>query len=290
MATKIMVVQGVEVHLTTKADEDYISLTDMTTGFAGSDQLIKNWLQNKTTIGFLGVWEQLNNPSFNMVEFHHVKNDAGLSRFVMSAKQWVERTGGIGLMAKSGRYGGGTFAHKDIAFEFGSWISPEFKLYMIKEFQRLKALEATEAGDPQKYMHRMLSKDKYRVQTDAIKENLIPPDISAAQSSYIYAAEADVLNKALFGVTAKEWGMKNPNSIGNIRDAATIEQLIVLSSLESQNALLIQQHMPKNERVVMLNELARKQLTSLLARKAKTKLKLVVGASAQGIDDEDLIG
>lgn len=269
-SNKSMLVKGVEVHLTSKDDEDYISLTDMTTGFAGADQLIKNWLQNKNTIDFLGVWEQLNNPSFNLVEFHQIKNDAGLNRFVMSAKQWVERTGGIGLLAKAGRYGG-TFAHKDIAFEFGSWLSPEFKLYLIKEFQRLKEQEAI-SGGLEWSIRRSLSKVQYRVHTDAIKNHLIPQDVGRVESGYVYATEADMLNKALFGMTAKEWKANNPKAIGNIRDGATMEQLVVLSSLESQNALLIQQQMPQSQRVVMLNALARAQLIALLENPSMKKL------------------
>ncbi|MCX7255324.1 MAG: KilA-N domain-containing protein [Polaromonas sp.] len=268
--SKSMVVKGVEVHITSKDDEDYISLTDMTTGFAGAEQLIKNWLQNKNTIDFLGVWEQLNNPSFNLVEFHQIRNDAGLNRFVMSAKQWVERAGGIGLLAKAGRYGG-TFAHKDIAFEFGSWLSPEFKLYLIKEFQRLKEQEAI-SGGLEWSIRRSLSKVQYRVHTDAIKNNLIPQDVGRVESGYVYATEADMLNKALFGMTAKEWKAKNPKAVGNIRDGATMKQLVVLSSLESQNALLIQQKMPQSQRVVTLNALARAQLIALLENPSMKKL------------------
>ena len=259
---KTMIVKGVEVHLTIKDNEDYISLTDMTTGFAGSDQLIKNWLQNKNTVDFLGVWEQLNNPSFNLVEFHQIKSDAGLNRFVMSVKQWVDRAGGIGLLARAGRYGG-TFAHKDIAFEFGSWLSPEFKLYMIKEFQRLKEQESSSGGLDWN-VRRSLSKVQYRVHTDAVQAHLIPPKLTGQQIGYVYANEADVLNKALYGCTAKEWRVANPTLQGNIRDHATLEQLVVLSSLESQNALMIQQKIDATQRLLILNDLARAQLISLL--------------------------
>ncbi len=263
VTNKSLTVKGVEVNLTSKDDEDYISLTDMTKSFNGADQLIKNWLQNKNTVDFLGVWEQLNNPGFNLVEFHLIKNESGLNRFVMSAKQWTERTKGIGLLARAGRYGG-TFAHKDIAFEFGSWLSPEFKLYLIKEFQRFKEQEAL-SGGIEWSIRRSLAKVQYRVHTDAVKEHLIPAQLTGAQIGFVYANEADILNKALFGMTAKEWRTANPEAEGNIRDNATMEQLVVMSSLESQNALLIQQQMSQSDRLVMLNTLARSQLTSLLS-------------------------
>ena len=263
VTNKSLTVKGVEVNLTSKDDEDYISLTDMTKSFNGADQLIKNWLQNKNTVDFLGVWEQLNNPGFNLVEFHLIKNEAGLNRFVMSAKQWTERTKGIGLLARAGRYGG-TFAHKDIAFEFGSWLSPEFKLYLIKEFQRFKEQEAL-SGGIEWSIRRSLAKVQYRVHTDAVKEHLIPAQLTSAQIGFVYATEADLLNKALFGMTAKEWRGANPDAEGNIRDNATMEQLVVMSSLESQNALLIQQKMSPADRLAMLNTLARSQLTSLLS-------------------------
>jgi hypothetical protein len=263
VTNKSLTVKGVEVNLTSKDDEDYISLTDMTKSFNGADQLIKNWLQNKNTVDFLGVWEQLNNPGFNLVEFHLIKNEAGLNRFVMSAKQWTERTKGIGLLARAGRYGG-TFAHKDIAFEFGSWLSPEFKLYLIKEFQRFKEQEAL-SGGIEWSIRRSLAKVQYRVHTDAVKEHLIPAQLTGAQIGFVYANEADILNKALFGMTAKEWRSANPDADGNIRDNATMEQLVVMSSLESQNALLIQQKMSQSDRLLMLNTLARSQLTSLLS-------------------------
>ena len=259
---KSLMVQGVEIHLTSKDEEDYISLTDMTQNFEGSDQLIKNWLQNKNTIDFLGVWERLNNPNFNLVEFHQIKAEAGVNRFVMSAKKWVDRAGGVGLLARAGRYGG-TFAHRDIAFEFGSWLSPEFKLYLIKEFQRLKEQEI-QSGQMEWNIRRSLTKAQYRIHTDAIKDHLIPPQISRKQEGWIYATEADLLNQALFGMTAKEWRQNNPGKEGNIREYATVEQLVVLASLESQNALLIEQKFPAQQRLVMLNELARKQLRSLL--------------------------
>lgn len=264
MATsdKSLTVKGIEIAVTTRGEEDYISLTDMTSAFPGGDQLIKNWLQNKNTIDFLGVWETLNNPEFNLVEFHQIKNEAGLNRFVMSAKRWVDRTRGLGLTAKAGRYGG-TYAHKDIAFEFGSWLSPEFKLYLIKEFQRLKEAEI-QSGQLEWNIRRTLAKAQYRVHTDAIRDHLIPAKVSKAQQGYVYASEADLLNQALFGLTAREWKQQNPDLDGNIRDYASVEQLVVLASLESQNALLIQQKVDQGARLQMLNSLARQQLQSLL--------------------------
>ena len=257
-----VIVQGVEINITSKDDEDYISLTDMTKGFNGAEQLVKNWLQNKNTIDFLGVWERLNNPVFNLVEFHQIKNDAGLNRFVMSAKQWVQRTGGIGLIAKTGRYGG-TFAHRDIAFEFGSWLSPEFKLYLIKEFQRLKEREI-QAGQLEWNIRRTLVKANYRIHTDAIKTHLMPPDMSGKVAGYIYASEADLLNIALFGKTAKQWREENQALEGNIRDYAEVEQLVVLASLESQNALLIEQQKKPDERLAILNRQAINQMRILV--------------------------
>ena len=254
VTNKSLTVQGVEVGLTAKGDEDYISLTDMVTKFEGGSVLIESWLRNKDTVEFLGVWERLNNPSFN---------SPGLNRFTLSVRAWNQETNGIGLIAKAGRYGG-TYAHKDIAFEFGSWLSPEFKLYLIKEFQRFKEQEAL-SGGIEWSIRRSLAKVQYRVHTDAVKEHLIPAQLTGAQIGFVYANEADILNKALFGMTAKEWRTANPEAEGNIRDNATMEQLVVMSSLESQNALLIQQQMSQSDRLVMLNTLARSQLTSLLS-------------------------
>lgn len=272
MATgdKSLTVQGVEIHLTTKGEEDYISLTDMASKFEGSDQQIKNWLQNRGTIEFLAVWEQLNNPGFNLVGFHQIRNEAASQRFIMSVKKWGDLTSGIGVIARAGRYGG-TFAHKDIAFEFGSWLSPEFKLYLITEFQRYKQAEAARGLDWD--VRRTLSKVQYRVHTDAVKEHLIPPQLSPKSIGFVYASEADVLNKALFGVTAAEWKRANPTAKGNLRDNATMEQLVVMSSLESQNALLIQQGMPQAQRLQMLNGLARAQLQSLLSNPSLPPLR-----------------
>lgn len=272
MATgsKSLTVQGVEIHLTTRGDEDYISLTDMVSKFEGGSSLIDSWLRAKDTIEFLGVWERLNNPSFNSVEFDRIRLEAGTNRFRLSVKRWSDDVHGVGIIAKAGRYGG-TFAHRDIAFEFGSWLSPEFKLYLITEFQRLKEAESAQTLDWD--VRRTLSKVQYRVHTDAVKAHLIPPEIPAKQQGYIYANEADVLNKALFGVTAAEWRRNNPDAKGNIRDHATMEQLVVLSSLESQNALLIQQGMPEYQRLHMLNTLARAQLQSLLSNPSLPPLR-----------------
>lgn len=267
---KSMMVQGIEVHLTKREDEDYISLTDMVSKFDGGSTLIDGWLRNKDTIEFLGVWERINNPAFNSVEFDGIRLEAGTNRFRLSVKQWAEKVGGIGVMAKAGRYGG-TFAHRDIAFEFGSWLSPEFKLYLIKEFQRLKEQELSSAGLDWN-IRRSLSKVQYRVHTDAVKLHLIPPDLAKAKVGFVYANEADVLNKALFGQTAKEWRTGNVGLLGNIRDHATLEQLVVMSSLESQNALLIQQGMSPQERLVLLNSLARSQMASLLENPSIKKL------------------
>lgn len=272
MATgdKSLTVQGVEIHLTTKGDEDYISLTDMVSQFEGGSTLIESWLRNKDTVEFIGVWERLNNQSFNSPGFEGIRNKAGLNRFTLSVRQWTKETNGIGLVAKAGRYGG-TFAHRDIAFEFGSWLSPEFKLYLITEFQRYKQAEAQRGLDWN--VRRTLTKVQYRVHTDAVKAHLVPPTLSPKDAGLVYANEADVLNKALFGVTAAEWKRANPGAKGNIRDQATVEQLVVLSSLESQNALLIQQQLPQTQRLQILNSLARAQLQSLLTNPSLAPLQ-----------------
>lgn len=267
---KSLTVQGVEIHLTTKGEEDYISLTDMVSKFDGGSSLIESWLRNKDTVEFLGVWERLNNRSFNSPGFDGIRSKAGLNRFTLSVSQWVRETNGIGLVAKAGRYGG-TFAHRDIAFEFGSWLSPEFKLYLITEFQRYKQSEAARGLDWD--VKRTLSKVQYRVHTDAVKAHLIPEKMSPKEAGYTYANEADLLNKALFGKTAAEWKRENPDAKGNLRDQATIEQLVVLSSLESQNALMIEQKIPAGQRLVMLNGLARSQMQSLLTNPSMPSLR-----------------
>jgi len=269
-ADKSLTVQGVEIHLTTKGEEDYISLTDMVSKFDGGGSLIESWLRNKDTVEFLGVWERLNNQDFNSPGFEGIRSRAGLNRFSLSVSQWVKETNGIGVYAKAGRYGG-TFAHRDIAFEFGSWLSPEFKLYLITEFQRFKQAEAERGLDWD--VRRTLSKVQYRVHTDAVKEHLIPPQLTPKEAGFVYASEADLLNKALFGMTAMEWKRQNPDAKGNPRDHATIEQLVVLSSLESQNALLIQQHVDAAVRLQILNAQARSQLQSLLTNPSLSPLR-----------------
>lgn len=270
MGNDVINVQGTSIKVTTVNDEDYISLTDMVGNFEGGSSLIESWLRNKNTIEFLGVWEKLNNPSFNSLEFEGIRNQAGLNRFSMSVKQWMEKVNGIGVIAKAGRYGG-TFAHKDIAFEFGAWLSPEFKLYLIREFQRLKEAES-KSGRLEWSVRRTLVKAQYRVHTDAIKNNLIPNTITSKEAGYIYASEADMLNKALFGCTAKEWKIRNPGESGNLRDHASIEQLVVLAGLESQNALLIEQGIPQDQRLVILNKQAIQQLKSILNSPSIQKL------------------
>lgn len=223
-----------------------------------SADVIKNWLRNRYTIEFLGAWEVIHNPDFKMVEFDHFRMSAGLPSFVMSASEWIERTNAIGIIVKKGRYGG-TYAHKDIAFEFGSAISVPFKLYLIEEFQRLKT-EQQLLGWSAK---RELSKINYRIHTDAIKQNLVPSEVTSSQASVIYANEADVLNVAMFGVTAKQWRDANPNLKGNIRDYASINELICLSNMENLNAVFIEQRMPQSERLIRLNQIAIHQMSVL---------------------------
>ena len=270
MKNRVITVQGAAVTISTRNDQDYISLTDMVSRFDGGSALIEQWLKNKDTVLFLGVWEQLNNPAFNSPEFEGIKNEAGRNSFYLSVKKWIELTGAVGLHAKAGRYGG-TFAHRDIAFEFGSWLSPEFKLYLIKEFQRLKD-EENRATSLQWNFQRTLSKVNYRIHTDAIKEHLIPALLSKAQKNVAYANEADILNVALFGQTAKQWRDANPNAEGNMRDAATLEQLVVLSNLESINAMLIHQGLPAPERLAQLNTMAITQMRSLVGLQGMKQL------------------
>lgn len=251
--------------------DDYISLTDIARykDAASTDDIIKNWLRNRNTIELLGFWEQMYNPDFKPVEFDGFRKQAGLNSFVLTPKRWVETTNAIGIMSKSGRYGG-TFAHKDIAFEFASWVSIEFKLYIIKEFQRLKESESDRLKLEWDFQ-RTLAKVNYHIHTDAIKENLVPDAISKQQASFIYASEADVLNMALFGKTAKQWRNENPDLKGNIRDYAAIEQLVVLSNMESTNALLLHQGMQQSERLIQLNEMAITQMQSLLRHTTTTR-------------------
>lgn len=242
--------------------EDYISLTDIARYRSDEPKdVVKNWLRSKSTIEFLGLWEQMNNPNFKGVEFDSFRNEAGSNAFTMSPQKWIKSTNAVGIISKSGN-NGGTFAHKDIAFEFASWISPEFKLYIIKDYQRLKEDEAYRLSLDWN-VKRLISKANYKIHTEAIKENLIPPDISKARQGFIYASEADVLNVALFGQTAAEWRKANPEAKGNMRDYATIEQLLVLANLESANAMFIENGMEQSERVILLNQLAIKQMKTL---------------------------
>ncbi|BAO82370.1 MAG: KilA-N domain-containing protein [Betaproteobacteria bacterium] len=262
MKNRIINVKGTEVTIATRNEHDYLSLTDMVRNFDGGSALIEQWLKNKDTVLFLGVWEQLNNPGFNSIEFEGIKNEAGRNSFFLSVKKWIEGTAAIGLHAKAGRYGG-TYAHKDIAFEFGSWLSPEFKLYLIKEFQRLKDEESRTTSLEWSFQ-RTLAKVNYKIHTDAIKERLIPPLLTPKQTGIIYASEADLLNVALFGITAAQWRQVNADQSGNMRDAATLEQLVVLSNLESINAVLIHQGLAAPERLAQLNAIAIRQMRSLV--------------------------
>ena len=249
-------------------DKDYISLTDMIKAKDG-DFFISDWLRNRNTVEFLGVWEQIHNPSFNYGEYAIIRSQSGLNNYKISVKEWVSKTNAIGLRATAGRYGG-TYAYKDIAFEFGMWISPQFKIYLIKEFDRLKEEELLRLGWDIK---RNLTKINYRVHTDAIKENLIPAQLSAQQKSIIYANEADVLNMALFGMTAKEWRDNNPDLKGNIRDYADVSQLVCLSNLESLNAVFINDGLPQAERMGKLNAVAISQMRILTEDMGVKKLE-----------------
>ena len=251
-------VKDTEVNIVKVNGEEYICLTDMLRAKDG-DFFITDWLRNRNTLEFIGIWEKVYNPHFNYGEFAIIKNQAGLNSFKISVKEFVAKTNAISLQAKAGRYGG-TYAHKDIAFEFAMWISPEFKVYIVKEFQRLKEEEQKQLGWSAK---RELSKINYRIHTDAIKHNLIPAEITKAQSSIIYANEADVLNVAMFGMTAKQWRDANPELKGNIRDYASINELICLSNMENLNAVFIEQGMPQPERLKKLNEIAIHQMSVL---------------------------
>jgi len=255
-------VLSTEITIQTQRDEDYISLTDIARykDAERTDYIIANWLRNRNTIEFLGIWEHLNNPDFNPIEFDGIRKQAGLNSFILTAKRWIETTGAIGLISRTGRYGG-TYAHKDIAFEFASWVSVEFKLYLIKEFQRLKEDERKQLGWD---IRRNLAKINYRIHTDAIKENLIPPELTAQEINLIYASEADVLNMALFGVTAKQWRDSHPGEKGNIRDYANMSQLVCLSNLENLNAMFINEGLPQPQRLGKLNQIAIQQMRLLI--------------------------
>ena len=264
-----IVVDNAEITILEINEKDYISLTDMVRNIDNGLALIEKWLRNKNTIEFLGIWEGMYNPNFNSPEFEGIKNMAGLNRFILSVKQWIEKTNAIGIIAKAGRYGG-TYAHKDLAFEFASWVSPQFKLYLLREFQRLKEEEQKQLGWSAK---RELSKINYHIHTDAIKQNLIPMELTPAQQSIVYANEADVLNVALFGMTAKEWRELNPDLKGNIRDYASINQLICLSNMENLNAVFINEGIPQRERLVKLNQIAIQQMSVLEEVESKKLLK-----------------
>jgi hypothetical protein len=266
-------VKGTEIAVLVHQNGDFISLTDIARhkDAERTDYLISNWMRNRNTIEFLGIWETLNNPAFNPIEFDGIRKQAGLNSFVLTAKQWVDRTGAIGLISKPGRYGG-TFAHKDIAFEFASWISVEFKLFLIKEFQRLKEDENSRLSLAWN-LNRTLSKLNYRIHTDAIQSHLIPPEVTPAQAAATYASEADVLNVALFGHTAAAWRQTHPDKQGNVRDHATVEQLLVLANMEGLNAELIHMGIAQGERLRRLNEIAIRQMQVLTAAPATKRLK-----------------
>ncbi|HEX2959791.1 MAG TPA: KilA-N domain-containing protein [Chitinispirillaceae bacterium] len=283
MASEINV-QGSTVTIIRQDNNDFISLTDMAkhknpdaTGI-----VIAHWMSTRYTVEFMGVWEKLNNPDFNVTEFSNIKNESGSNGFVLSTKQWVEKTNAIGIYSKTGRYNSGTFAHKDIAFEFASWISVEFKLYLIKEFQRLKDQEQKQLGWD---IRRNLAKINYRIHTDAIKENLIPPELTKTQISLIYASEADILNMALFGMTAKYWRDTNPEKTGNIRDYADISQLVCLSNLENLNAHFIENQLSQSERLAKLNKIAIQQMKLLTEHAAIERMESVQTAAVKLIEE-----
>ncbi len=265
-------VQDTEITILNEGTGDYISLTDMAGARHDESRaadVIKNWIRNRSTLEFLGTWEIIHNPNFNVVEFDHFRMQAGLPSFVLSASEWIEKTNAIGIISKRGRYGG-TYAHRDIAFEFGSAISMPFKLYLIEEFQRLKEEEQKLIGWSAK---RELSKINYRIHTDAIKQNIVPDEIDAYHKSLIYAEEADVLNVAMFGMTAKEWRDANSDKKGNIRDYATINELICLSNMENLNAVFINDGLPQPERLIKLNQIAIQQMRVLEESENRRLLK-----------------
>ncbi|MBS4064999.1 MAG: KilA-N domain-containing protein [Chitinophagaceae bacterium] len=268
-----MTVQGIDIVFYEEKQEDYISLTDIARhrDAERSDYVLQNWMRNRSTIEFIGLWETFHNPGFNSIEFDGIKTMAGSNSFSLTPKRWIEATNAIGIVSRAGRYGG-TFAHKDIAFEFATWLSAEFKFYLIKEFQRLKSDESSRL-QLEWNLQRTIAKINYHIHTDAIKANLIPQEVTRHQASLVYASEADLLNVALFGTTAAAWRDEHPGETGNIRDHASLEQLVVLSNMEGINALLIQQGIPQGERLVQLNKVAIAQMKSLLENNARKKLK-----------------
>lgn len=278
---------GVDISVVTTvgSEDDYISLTDIAKYQDPENPrfIIQNWMRSRSTIDYLGLWEELNNPNFNRVDFEAVKKDAGTNAFVMTPTRWIKTTNAIGITSKSGRYGGGTFAHKDIAFEFASWLSPEFKLYIIKDYQRLKEDESHQKALDWN-VKRILVSANYRIHTDAIKENLIPQELSRQQQSFVYADEADLLNVVLFGKTAKQWRLENPGLKGNIRDHATIEQLLVMTNLENLNAYLIKQGIPQPERMQKLRDTVIYQLETLSSGSSAKKLNDIQKQLQKGIE------
>ena len=271
-------VQGADITVLSKEKGDYISLTDMAKKF-GDDVLIYSWMRNRNTLELIGIWEQIHNPDFKGLEFETFRKQAGLNSFWLTPRKWIDATGAIGFQSRAGRYGGGTYAHRDIAFEFGSWLSPEFKLYLIKEFQRLKDDENRRLSLAWN-LNRTLSKLNYRIHTDAVKAHLIPPEVTPAQAAITYANEADLLNVALFGQTAKQWRDANPKLEGNMRDHATIEQLLVLANIEGMNAEFIHMALPQGDRLKRLNQIAIRQMQTLTASSALRQLEPPKGGKA----------
>ena len=264
-------VQGTAITVLSQDENDFISLTDMAKKF-GDDSLIYSWMRNRNTLQFLGIWEQIHNPEFKGGEFETFKSQAGLNSFHLTPRKWIDATSAIGIQSRAGRYGGGTYAHKDLAFEFGSWLSPEFKLYLIKEFQRLKDDENRRLSLAWN-LNRTLSKLNYRIHTDAVKAHLIPALVTPAQAAIVYATEADVLNVALFGQTAKQWRESNPKLEGNMREYASVEQLLVLANIEGMNAEFIHMSLAQGERLKRLNQIAIRQLQVLTATPVAKRLK-----------------
>jgi len=264
-------VQGTAITILSQRDEDYISLTDMAKKF-GDDSLIYSWMRNRNTLEYIGIWERIHNPDFKGGEFETFKTQAGLNSFHLTPRKWIEATAAIGFQSRAGRHGGGTYAHKDLAFEFGSWLSPEFKLYLIKEFQRLKEDENRRLSLAWN-LNRTLSKLNYRIHTDAIQAHLIPAAITHAQAAITYASEADLLNVALFGLTAKQWRDSNPKLEGNMREYASVEQLLVLANIEGMNAELIHMGLSQGDRLKRLNEIAIRQMQVLTSTSAVKQLK-----------------
>lgn len=269
--TKSITLHGTKVRVTSADDDGFISLTEIAKSVGGNGSQIDSWLKSKDTLEFLAVWETLNNPDFNSLEFAGIRADAGTNRYSISVKEWREKTKAVGIYAKAGRHGG-TFAHKDIALEFATWLSPQLRLYVIKEFQRLKA-EEEQHQLPEWNINRTLARVNYRLHTDAVKNNLIPPTLEKKDIGIVYATEADLVNKAVFGMTAKEWRQANKGRGGNIRDHATVEQLLVLANIESYNSILIGQGKSQAERIKELNAIARSQLKALTDLPAVESLK-----------------